>query len=503
MRGQRETVMTATAKDDERSALVRLKWVVATPYLVQGSKDLTEVPILFFIKMTLGMGDAGGQLFDSLKGIGWMIKPLWGVVSDKIRIFGYRRKAWYVLMAFLGTAFWMLAAALALVEIKTPIVFLLAFNMVFGTYAFVDVVCDAIMVVEGRRLKSVGSFVGLQWTVMSIANAASTLLGGWLQEMVEREHIHVGVIFAIAGLFPLLTAVVGIRNIPEKRDTSENPVHNRLRATELIALIISTPAKLNRIRKNNHTIWLLLIFLFFWKFSPSVGYIERSYLIDEREFSGTSFAIIFAIGGLTFLASVLTYRWMVRAFPSIQWQHYLYAMVFIGTVSFPVSFFLFLDPDHSWWRFVYFTLPDALNPLPDWNRYEWFRLVSGTVLSFAHIPAFMIPLTINAHTVKIAYAGLGYALLTAFSNATNIFEGVVGAGLYRLLSDDSFIWLLDAFHGSVLDFANTPTPRVLILEMFVYISLTFTLLTIPFIRMLKAELRRTGISIDLGAKVED
>lgn len=490
----------AAKKEDERSTLARLKWVVATPYLVQGSKDLTEVPILFFIKVGLGMGDTGGQLFDSLKGIGWMIKPLWGVISDKVRIFGYRRKAWYVLMALLGTAFWMLAAMLALAEIKVPFIFLLAFNMVFGTYAFVDVVCDAIMVVEGRRLKSIGSFVGLQWTVMSIANAISTLLGGWLQEMVEREEIHVSLIFAIAGLFPLLTAAVGIRNIPEKPDTSEKPIRAKLRAAQVFEWIVSAPAKLNRIRKNNHTIWLLLIFLFFWKFSPSVGYIERSYLIDEREFSGTSFSIIFAIGGLTFLASVLTYRWMVRTFPAIQWQHYLYAMVIIGTVSFPVSFFLFLDPDHAWWRFVYFTLPDALNPLPNWNRYEWFRLVSGTVLSFAHIPAFMIPLTINAHTVHVAYAGLGYALLTAFSNATNIFEGVVGAGLYWMFSDDSFVWLLEAFHGSPLDFANSPTPRVLILEMFVYISLAFTLLTVPFIRMLIAELRRTGISIDLGAK---
>ncbi len=494
--------MTAKSKEDERSALARLKWVVSTPYLVQGSKDLTEVPILFFIKINLGLGDASGQFFDSLKGIGWMIKPLWGVISDKVRIFGYRRKAWYVLMALLGVLFWMSAAALSLAEVRVPIVFLLVFNLVFGTYAFVDVVCDAIMVIEGRRRKSIGAFVGLQWTVMSIANAASTLLGGWLQEMVEREEIHVGAIFALAGLFPLLTAYVGIRNIPEERDTTLKLVGagNALGLAEIIAFLASVPAKLNRIRKNNHTIWLLLIFLFFWKFSPSVGYIERSYLIDEREFSAKSFSIIFAVGGITFLASVLAYRWMVKTFLSIRWHHYLYAMVAIGTASFPISFFLFLDPDHSWWRYVYFTLPDVLNPFPNWTRYEWFRLVSGTVLSFAHIPAFMIPLTINAHTVNVAFAGLGYALLTAFSNATNIFEGVAGAGLYKLFSSESFVWLLEAFQHSVFDIAYSNDPRTLILEIFVYISLTFTLLTIPFIEMLKDELRRTGIAIDLGAK---
>jgi len=498
--------MSTPPKDDDRSALKRLKWVVGTPYFVQGSKDLTEVPILFFIKTGLGMGDAGGQFFDSLKGIGWMLKPIWGVVSDHVRIFGYRRKAWYVLMAMLGVLFWMAAAVLAFIGIKVPVVYLIVFNLVFGTYAFVDVVCDAIMVVEGRRLKRVGAFVGLQWTVLSIANAASTLLGGWMQDWVDREVIGVETIFALAGIFPLLTVFVGIRNIVEERHTPKelgtSTVHNSIGVADVLAFVRTTPRKLNEIRKNNHTIWLLLIFLFFWKFSPSVGYIERSYLIDEREFSPKSFAIIFSIGGITFLVSVLAYRWMVKRFTNIQWHQYLYAMVAIGALSFPISFFLYLDPEHGWWRYVYFTLPDAINPFPDWNRYEWFRLISGTVLYFAHIPAFMIPLTINAHTVKIAYAGLGYALLTAFSNATNILEGVVGAGLYKLFSGENFVWMIDAFQGSFLDIAKAQSPRIAILEIFVYISLAFTLLTLPFIRMLRTELRKNNVVIDLGAKID-
>lgn len=63
-----------------------------------------------------------------------------------------------------------------------------------------------------------------------------------------------------------------------------------------------------------------MLFIFFWKFSPSVGYIERSYLIDERGFTGPTFGIILSIGGITFLISILFYRWMVRTFRRIQWQ---------------------------------------------------------------------------------------------------------------------------------------------------------------------------------------
>lgn len=131
------------------------------------------------------------------------------------------------------------------------------------------------------------------------------------------------------------------------------------------------------------------------------------------------------------------------------------------------------------------------------GRYQWFRLTTQTVLGFASIPAFTIPLTIAGETVRLEYAGVGYAFLTSLSNVTNMFEGVVGAGLYDLLTRLWMAWLREAFQGSALDIAGTADERTLILQMFVYISLLFTLLTIPFLLMLKRELERRGIVIRL------
>src|SRR5918994_6680630 len=122
----------------------RFKWVIGIPYFVQGSSYLTEVPILYFIKNYLAMGDTGGQLFDSLRSIGWFIKPLWGYISDRIPLFHYRRKSWYILMACLALIFWSLSAMFLLTGIRVPLVYLFIFNLAFGTYAFVDVVCDAL-----------------------------------------------------------------------------------------------------------------------------------------------------------------------------------------------------------------------------------------------------------------------------------------------------------------------------------------------------------------------
>ena len=166
------------------SELSHLRWVIGTPYFVQGTNKLTEIPILFFIKFQLQMDDAGGQLFDALRGIGWMLKPVWGYISDRFAFFGYYRKSWYVLMACLAVLFWFAVAGLSYIGITIPLVYFIVFNFAFATYAFVDVVTDAIMVTEGQRLKRVGSFVNFQWLVMSIANAGALFLG-WL---VTEQH---------------------------------------------------------------------------------------------------------------------------------------------------------------------------------------------------------------------------------------------------------------------------------------------------------------------------
>jgi hypothetical protein len=47
-----------------------------------------------------------------------------------------------------------------------------------------------------------------------------------------------------------------------------------------------------------------------------------------------------------------------------------YAMVGLGIAAFPLSFFLYLNPGHPWWRLFDFAVPDWLNPLPQWNRYQ-------------------------------------------------------------------------------------------------------------------------------------
>ena len=481
-----------------------LKWVIGTPYFVQGTSNLSEIPILYFIKFGLGLGDPGGQLFDSLRNAGWFIKPVWGYLSDRVALFGYYRKSWFVLMAFLAVLFWTLNALLTYFDVRFPAVYLLTFNLAFATYAFVDVVCDALMVTYGRKLQRVGSFVNFQWTVLAIANAGAIFLGGWLQQQVQAGELSLALIFFATGVPPLFTAIVGLRYIDEERKEKHKnsaPKAQRHGVAYLGRQIVKLGKWIRdlpeRIRANR-TILLLALFIFFWKFSPSIGYIERSYLIDVRGFTPASFGVILSVGSLTFLFSLMTYRWVVHRFSNIVWYQYLYAMVALGLLAFPLSFYLYLDPHHPWWEFLFRLIPKNLSLIGGWNRYEWFRLISQTVLGFASIPAFIIPLTIAGEIVDLEHAGMGYAFLMALANVTDMLEGAIGALLYRLMSQPTMHWFIEAFHGSLFDIAGVNDERTLILQIFVYISLIFTLLTLPFITLLRREFARRGISIQLA-----
>jgi hypothetical protein len=88
----------------------------------------------------------------------------------------------------------------------------------------------------------------------------------------------------------------------------------------------------------------------------------------------------------------------------------------------------------------------------------------------------------------------------SLSNVTNMFEGVIGAGLYNIFTHPLLNRLVAAFENTFLNIAHTGDERTLILQIFVYISLIFTLLTIPFIELLRRELERQKVKINLGKR---
>lgn len=597
--------------EDNSRTISRLKRVFGITYFNQGFGGLSNIPIMYFIKYVLKMGDAGGQLFTALIGIGWLIKPLWGFISDRFPLWGYRRKSWFVVMALLASLSWVASAMLAYANIHSPTLFLIVFNLVFVGYAFVDVVCDAIMVENGRRLKKVGSFVNFQWTALAISGVIAGLMSGWFQEEINANNIHIGTVFLLCGIMPLIAGVVGWLNIDEEKMDGDSrwqkistfignnddnlltmficvlfypsylsviglfhtngyawpfsvseflllclasaimasvvlfkvEIFGHYRVTKISATIFlftvlliklsvalvfllsvifvcgilavrhrkkiikkvsKIPKKVIDYLTENKILVYLMLFIIAWNFSPSIGYIEWSYLEKVREITPISFGIFAAIDGVVFLLSIMVYRIVIKKFPGIQWYHYLYAMIGLWILAFPLSFFLYLDSSHPWWNYIMPLAPDlgSWNPLPLWTRYEWFKLSVGTILGFASIPAFLIPLTIAGESIKLANAGMYYAFLMALTNATNKVSGLIGGGLYGMFEQEKgqegFTWAVNSFQGSWFDISGVMDERTLIIQMFIWIGLIFTALSIPFVRLLYLEFKEKKIQVNLG-----
>ena len=87
-------------------------------------------------------------------GLGWTIKPVYGLVSDFLPLGGSRRKGYLILMSALGLGSW-LALAVAPTAYTTVLVLLMACSF---TLAFADVMADALMVETGRPLGLTGEF---------------------------------------------------------------------------------------------------------------------------------------------------------------------------------------------------------------------------------------------------------------------------------------------------------------------------------------------------------
>lgn len=420
----------------ENKLISSLKKVFGTVYFVQGTSGFSGLSIFYYMKEVLKLGPVGGQIFQGLQSLAWFVKPLWGYISDKFKLFGYKRKSWFVLMAVIALISWGLIGIFAYYEVHSALLYLILFNFAMTGYAFIDVVADALMCEHGQRLKRVGSFVTFQWKMLAISSLLVALSSGFLQQqiMINRAAgsglIDYWFVFALTGIFPLLTAYVGIKHAHEDRDLScksffeyfnispglleaKNPLKWLLivalifyraiwgllkysisgcarifgrglaarkrifvslgRAIDFLltamVMVIRSPVinllaclhrdalepgsqkmvdKFNNFRKEQKIFWLLLLFVFFWNFSPSVGYVSQIYKVDNLQFTPVIFGSLGIVGAITWLFSIIAYSRLTRRFRKLDWAKMLYAMIGLNIVGLACSYYYYLPVDHPW-----------------------------------------------------------------------------------------------------------------------------------------------------------
>ena len=121
-------------------------YAVMTVYFVQGVLGLASLARTYYLKDTLHVSPAELAALQGIIVLPWVIKPLYGFVSDGLPLFGYRRKSYLLLAGALGSCSWL---ALSSVVTTVPQA-VAACTLASAGVAVSDVVVDSLVVERAR-----------------------------------------------------------------------------------------------------------------------------------------------------------------------------------------------------------------------------------------------------------------------------------------------------------------------------------------------------------------
>jgi MFS family permease len=269
----------------------RLALLFGVVYFAQGMWYLPNQTITIIFKDS---GLSAGQVanFFAISGTPWLLKPVYGLLSDFVPIFGRRRTSYFVLgsglaaLAGFGVAFGGSSSYWALVALFTV--------MGLGL-AFTDVMTDALMVESGRPLGLTGAFQSVQWAAIYSAAIFIGLGGGYL---AERRSLQAT--FLVAACFPLLSLVMALLFVKEPPARAGwSALRERGRAVRLALA--------------SRNVWLVAGFILFWTFSPSFGPAFLYYQVDTLKFSQQYIGMLAALSSIGSVAGALVYAPLSRA----------------------------------------------------------------------------------------------------------------------------------------------------------------------------------------------
>ena len=188
-----------------RADIKRLMIFFALVYLIEGigqTNGLIAQPLNYYLKQVYQWTPVQIAAFLTILNLPWFINPLYGLVSDFIPLFGYRRKTYLVAANALAAA-----AYLSILQVSSPgsLVFLLLLTA-YGM-AIASTLCGALLVENGQKFDPCGAFVNQQWLWFNVATIFASLLAVCHRMADAASAVHAAA--ALAGLRP-----VGDRRLP-------------------------------------------------------------------------------------------------------------------------------------------------------------------------------------------------------------------------------------------------------------------------------------------------
>lgn len=388
---------------------------ILTVYFVQGILGLARLAVSFFLKDELGLSPADVSALFGIVALPWIIKPVFGFISDGLPIFGYRRRPYLILSGLLGAISWVSLATI----VHTALGATLAIALGSLSVAISDVIVDS-LVVERARAESqaeAGSLQSLCWGASSVGGLITAYFSGLL-----LQHFTTHTVFWITAFFPLIVSVVAwyISEIPvSKLDESKSALSNNW-------LTVKDQIKQLRQAIAQKSIWLPAAFVFIWQATPTADAAFFFFTTNELGFQPEFLGRVRLVTSIASLLGV----WIFQRF--------------LKTVSFRAIFgwSTLLSAVLGMTMLLLVTHTNRALGIDD----RWFSLGDSLVLTVMGQIAYMPVLVLAARLCPPGVEATLFAVLMSVSNLASIVSYQLGAALMHLLgiTQNNFnnLWLL-------------------------------------------------------------
>lgn len=170
-------------------------------YCAQGLVfGLTSLLFSVYLQREFGLNMTQVTVNLAIAHIPWFIKPIWGIMSDRIPIYGRRRIPWIVICSFI-----VFLGCLALGNVVNSVwSFVAAAFFLNAGFGFVDVACDA-LATEKCKLdpKEEGTIQAICWEARCLGVIFVCTFGGSLATIFGYKFI-----FNLMAVFPLIPLIV-------------------------------------------------------------------------------------------------------------------------------------------------------------------------------------------------------------------------------------------------------------------------------------------------------
>ncbi len=286
--------MNNTPQEPRRMS--RLMWLFAIIYIGEGVAQLGGLvgqPMNQFLLKVYDWNSTQIEAFLYLAAIPWLIKPIFGIVSDFVPIFGYRRKSYLLLANGLAAI-----GYLALTGMTTPTQIIIALTMTTVGMALSSTVCGALVVESGKRSGLSKKYVSQQWLWFWIANVCAAFAGGMLcRYLAPGMAVNVAA-FVVAG------AVIGVTiacwSIAEEQPTTVNWEGVRTSLGGLKEALRS------------RTLWFVGAFIFCYFFSPGFGLPLYVHMTKTLGFEQGFIGILGSLNGIGHIVGAFAFKWLAE-----------------------------------------------------------------------------------------------------------------------------------------------------------------------------------------------